>query len=128
MRQELCYRRRTARRAMSVKILSTVETSRIQQIHDAARWLRLTATAKTRRLSYIGIVNKVDRRRRRRRVQLTTPSICCDEIFQVRSLGQSDKGISEIPKFPPQCRIGGRKPPCQKPARFVQSFRYNSGL
>ena len=27
-----------------------------------------------------------------------------------------------------QCGIGGRKPSCHNPARFVQSFRYNTGL
>jgi len=37
--------------------------------------------------------------------------------------------LLEIPNFLiTQCRIGGRKPPCQNPARFVQSFRHNVGL
>jgi len=27
-----------------------------------------------------------------------------------------------------QCGIGGRKPPCQNPARFIQSFQHSTGL
>ena len=81
----------------------------------------------------IGVVNKLDRRRRRRRVLLTTRSTCRGEIFQVRSLGQSARGkYANFWRYAnfltAQCGIGGRKPLCQNPARFVQSFRYNTGL
>ena len=37
----------------------------------------------------IGVVNKLYRRGRRRRVLLTTRSTCSGEIFEVLSLGQS---------------------------------------
>jgi len=67
------------------------------------------------------------------RVLLTTRSTCRGEIFQVRGLAQSSKG--KCPNFWRYrnfltthwgaCR---RKPPYQKPARFVESFRYNIAL
>ena len=81
----------------------------------------------------IGVVNKLDRRRRRRRVLLTTRSTCRGEIFQVRSSGQSARGkYANFWRYAnfltAQCGIDGRKPLCQNPARFVQSFRYNTGL
>ena len=93
--------RRTARRVMSVKILSTVETScttNPQQI--AAMELKgyrpsWPTCSKQPRLTdcRIGVVNKLDRRRRRRRrVLLTTRSTCRGEIFEVRSLRQSLRG------------------------------------
>jgi len=66
----------------------------------------------------IGVVNKLDRRRRRR-VLLTMRSTYRGEIFQVRSSGQSPRG-----KYPNFWRyqyfliteggLGGRTPPCQK--------------
>jgi len=35
---------------------------------------------------------------------------------------------TEIRRFPDNTVWAGRKPPYQKPAPFVQSFRYNTGL
>jgi len=83
-----------------------------------------------------GIIDLVDRRRpslsRCERPPLSSwvdntfrRSICRSEIFQVRSLGQSSRGkcfyIWKWPHFLlTQCRTGGRKLRCQKPARFVR--------
>jgi len=74
----------------------------------------------------IGVVNKLDRRRRRR-VMLT-------EIrgeFLSTEFGTVPEGSTLIlGRYPSlltateQCGIGGRKSPCQKAVRFVQSFRY----
>ena len=68
----------------------------------------------------IGVVNKLDRRRRRR-VLFTARSTCRDEIFEVRSLGQISRGnypsFRRYPNFLiTQCGIGRRKPSCQKPS------------
>ena len=82
------------------------------------------------------LVNKLDRRRRRR-VLLTTRSTCRDKILLSPEFGT--KSQREVPwllvisKFSyntvwDRWKIGGRKHPCQNPARFVQSFRYNTGL
>ena len=64
----------------------------------------LKSAATTCRLSYnIGVVNKLDRRRRRRGL-LTTRSTCRGEIFYVRSLERSSREkcscCFEMPKFP----------------------------
>jgi len=124
LNKKLCYRRRTARRAMSVKILSTVETSSTanpQQIAvmELEGYSRPTCSKQARLVNCrIGVVNKLDRRRRRR-VLLTTRSTCRGEIFQVRSSGQSPRG--KYPNFwryqyflTTEGGLGGRTPPCQK--------------
>ena len=126
---------------MSVTILSTVETSctaNTQQIEvmklEGYSW---PTCIKQPRLvdCRIGVVNKLDRRRRRRRrVLLATRSTRRGEIFQVRSLGQSPRGkypnFGRYPYFLTTYNgTGGRKEaPRQKPARFIQSFRHNTGL
>jgi len=79
--------------------------------------------------TYLGVVNKLDRRR----VLLTTRSTCRGKIFLVQSLGQSYREkCSYFWKYPnfliTQCGSCDRKPPCQKSGRFVQSFWYNTGL
>ena len=139
--KKLCCRRRTARLAMSVRILSTVEricTTNPQQneVMELEGYSSPTCSKQPRLVDCrIGVVNKLDcRRRRRRRVLLTKRSTCRGEIF-------SKSGVwDKVPEgkypnfwrypnvFKAQCGIGGRKPPYQNPARFVQSFRYNTGL
>jgi len=107
LNKKLSYRRRTARCAMSVKLLSitdveTVCTTNPQQTElmelECYSW---STCSKQPRLvdCRIGVVNKLDRRRRRRRVLLSTRSIRRGEIFQVRSLGQSFRW-----KYPNFCR------------------------
>jgi len=81
---KLSCRRRTARRAVSVKILLTVETScttNAQQIEVME--LEGCSCSKQPRLvdCRTGVINKLDRRRRRRRVLLTTRSTCRGAIF-----------------------------------------------
>jgi len=84
--KNLCYRRGTARRAVSVNILSTVErscTTNPQQIAvlvlEGYSWP--TCSKQPRLVDCpIGVVNKLHRRRRRR-VLLTTRSTCRGEIF-----------------------------------------------
>jgi len=58
-------------------------------------------------------------------------STCPGEIFQVQSLAQSYREnypyFGRYPNFIIiQRGIDGRKRPCQKPARFVQLFRYHT--
>jgi len=79
----------------------------------------------------IGVVNKLDRRRRR--VLLTTRSTCRGKIFCVQSLGQST--TRRYPYFRgtrnfliTQFNVGERKLPCQKLALSDRSFQYNTGL
>ena len=124
---------------MTVNCCTTAETScianpqQIEVIIDLESYSRPTCN-KLRATSHdastvLGVINKLDRRR----VLLTTRSTCRGEIFKVQSLGQNSGGkypnFWRYPRFlVTQCRIDGRKPPCQMPARFVQSFRYNIGL
>ena len=123
LNKKLCYRRRTARRAMSVIVLPTVETSSTanpQQIAvmELEGYSRPTCSKQARLVDCrISVVNKLDRRRRRR-VLLTTRSTCRGEIFQVRSSGQSPRG--KYPNFwryqyflTTEGGLGGRTPPCQ---------------
>ena len=86
MNTKLCCHRKTARRAVSVKILSTVETScttNPQQLAviklEGYSW---PTCSKQPRLvdCRIGVGNKLDRRRRRR-VLLTTRSTCRDRVW-----------------------------------------------
>ena len=80
----------------------------------------------------IGVVNKLDRRRRRWVVDnaIDLPW----RNFLRPDLGQSSREkcpsfFSRNPNFLiTQYGIGRRKPACQIDARFVQSFRYNTGL
>ena len=70
----------------------------------------------------IGVVNKLDRRRRR-----VVDNVAKFSKFQ--SLRQSSREMSlnfwRYQIFPiTPCWVGGSKPPCQMPARFVQPFRY----
>ena len=124
------------RDAMSVKILSTVETSCTTnpqhiEIMESEGYSWPTCSKQPRLVDcHTGVVNKLDRRRRQRRVLLTTRSTC-GEIFQVRGKVPEESTLFfwRYPNFLiTHYGIGGRKPPCQKPARFVQSFRYNTGL
>jgi len=130
--KKLCYRRRTARCAMSVKILSSVETSCTTDKYTTSRMelegYSWSTCSKQPRLvdCRIGVVNKLDRRRRRRVVDnaYDLPR----RNFLVRSLGQISRGMYpnfwRYPNFLiTQCRIGERKPPWQIPSGFVQSFR-----
>ena len=96
--------------------------------------LQLTDCSKQPRLvdCRIGVVNKLDRRRRWRAL-LTTRSTCRGEIFRVRSLGQISK--EKYPNFwryqnflITQCETHGRKPPGQKLTWLVQWSRHNTGL
>ena len=141
LNKKLWYRRRTARCAMSVKLWSitdveTVCTTNPQQTElmelECYSW---STCSKQPRLvdCRIGVVNKLDRRRRRRRVLLTARSTCRGEIFS--KSGVRDKVperstlISEdIQISLKQCKIGGRRLHAKNPARFVQSFWYNTGL
>jgi len=90
------------RDALSFKILSTVDTSCTTNPQEVAvielegySWS--TCNKQPRLIDCrIGVVNKLDRRRRRR-ILLTTWSTYCGEIFKVQSLGQSPRG--KYPKF-----------------------------
>jgi len=106
---------------MWVKILSTVETSyqaNPQQIElmelEGYSW---PTCSKQPRLvdCRIGVVNKLDRRR----VLLTTRSTCHGSV---PSFWRHLNFLLTL------CAINESKDPCQKPARFVQSFRHNTGL
>ena len=96
--------------------------------------LQLTDCSKQPRLvdCCIGVVNKLDRRRRWRAL-LTTRSTCRGEIFRVLSLGQISR--EKYPNFwryqnflITQCGTHGRKPPGQKLTWLVQWSRHNTGL
>ena len=88
---------------MSVRILSTVETScttNPQQIEvmELEGYSRPTCSKQPRLVDCrIGVVNKLDRRRRQLRVLLTARSTRRGEIFEVRSLEQSSSG--KYPNF-----------------------------
>ena len=121
------------RDALSVKILSSVETSCTTDKYSTNRMelegYSWSTCSKQPRLvdCRIGVVNKLDRRRRRRRVvdnAIDLPR----RNFLVRSLGQISRGMYpnfwRYPNFLiTQCRIGERKPPWQIPSGFVQAFR-----
>ena len=89
--KKLCYRRRSSRRAMSVKILSTVETScktnpQLIEVMELKGYSWPTCSKQPRLVDYciglhIAIVNKLDRRRRRRRVLLKTRSTYRGHVF-----------------------------------------------
>ena len=82
---------------------------------------------------HIGVVNKLDNR-------LDDEEFCWQRLrlaVQAKFSYSGVKSQRQVPYFwthpdflITQCRIGGRKLPyqCQKPARFVQSFRYITGL
>ena len=113
--KKLWNRRRTARRDVSVKILSAVETicttspQRIAAVEiEGYSW---STCSKQPRLidCRIGVVNKLDCRR----VLLTTLLTCRGEIFKVQSWGQSSGG--QVPNFwryphflKAQCRIDAK--------------------
>jgi len=109
-----CYRRRTARRAVSVKILSTAATScttNRQQMEVMAlegyshqRVINFVHPATTRStVVRAGVINKLDRRRRRR-VLLTTRStpwrIFPSTEFMTKFHRGKYPNFLQIPKFP----------------------------
>jgi len=105
-KQGVGYRRWTARRAVSVKILSTVENMfnvaypHQIEVMELEGYCWPTCSKQPRLVACrIGVVNKLHRRRRRRRrtVLLTTRSTCRGEIFEVWSLGRSSRG--KYPNF-----------------------------
>ena len=79
----------------------------------------------------VGVVNNLHRDRDDDDVSLTTWPTCRGEFFKS---GVWDKvpERSNFWRYPSvltkQSGIGGRKPPCQKAARFVLSFLYNTSL
>ena len=76
--------------------------------HNGVRGLQLSTAVDCR----IGVVNKLDRRRRR--VLLTTRSTCRGEIFSVRTSRGKYPNFWRYPNFLViQCVIGGRKLQCQ---------------
>ena len=66
---------------------------------------------------YVGVVNKLDRRRRRQRVLLTTLSTCRGANFKVQNVGQiSKRKYPNLWRYPnyfliKRCRISWRKLP-----------------
>ena len=117
---------------MSVKILSNVETScttNAQKIEamelEGYSW---STCSKQPRLvnCRTGVVNKLDRRRRRD--LLITWSTCCGEIVSKsgnlgQSLSRKYLNFRWYPNFLiTQCRIGGKKPPCQKQLDLSSHF------
>ena len=62
---------------------------------------------------------------------VTTRSTCSGKICGVRDK-VSEGSSTNFLRYPNfliiHCGIGGRKPPCHKPARFLQSFLFNTGL
>ena len=69
----------------------------------------------------------------RRHVLSTTPSTCVASFSMSRVWDRVSEESSYFWRYPNslimQCRIEvEKKHTCQKPARFVQSFRYNTGL
>jgi len=123
--KKLCCRRRTARRAMSVEILSTVETSCTTNAEQIAimklKGYSSPTCGKQPRLvdCRIGVVNKLDRRR-----------VVDDAIDLPWRKFLSPKFGTKFQKEVPYNTVWGRwkEASRQIPARFVQSFRYNTGL
>ena len=134
--KKLCYCRQTVWRAMWVKFLSTVKTSCLWQIHNKSHGVtvdRIVVTAKTRRLSYrchqqtrpsTTTTSSADNASDLLRQNFFPKSGVWDKVPEESTLIFGDTDIS----LKTHCRTGGRKPPCQKPARFIQSFWYNTGL
>ena len=132
--KKLCCRRRTARRAMSVNCRNKLYTSPRQVAVMEAEGYGWPTCSKQPRLvdCRIGVVNKLDRRRRRR-VLLTTRSSCSGEIFYKSGVWdkvpEGNTLILKVAKFPYNT-VWDRweEAPCQNPSRLVQSFQYNTGL
>jgi len=131
---KLCYRRRTARRDTSVNVLTTVETSCAKnpeqiELVELECYRSPTCRKQPRLIECrIGVVNKLDRRRRQRRRVVDNAIDSPRRNFLVRSLERSFRGkYLNFWRYPnsliTQCGIGERNLPAK-----IRSFRYNTGL
>jgi len=105
--------------------------NRIESKLFCPNWNALTCSKQPRLVDCrIGVVNKLDRRRRRRFIQSAIDlwwNFLCPEFGIV-----PERNTVIFWRYPDflvtQCGIGGSKPPCQKAPCIVQSSRYNTSL
>jgi len=140
--KKLCYRRRTTRRDMLLNIVNCrnkLYTRNPQQIEAIDRLLINSNDGKKNHgVQYLTQQRLSYRCRQQARLSTTTTTSLFENAidllwrnFLSPEFGtklQREVAYRNFLRYPiflaRQCGIGGRKPPCRKSTRFVQSFRY----